>query len=117
MGHTIVANNLSGGDCDGNILSTHYNIDGDGSCDLDGSRDLSGVDPGLRELADIGGPTEEHALSEGGPAIDGGSTDACGVTGVPTDQHGYPRPTGSACDIGAYEPAVYSRRFFLPLVR
>jgi len=55
------------------------------------------VDPQLGPLQDNGGPTETLALSVGSVAIDNGDTTAT------TDQRGYPRPEGTAPDIGAYE--------------
>ncbi|MGI6253857.1 MAG: right-handed parallel beta-helix repeat-containing protein [Aminivibrio sp.] len=66
--------------------------------------DLSGqgntnADPELGPLADNGGPTKTHALSEGSSAIDSGTS-----TGAPdTDQRGVPRPQGVGVDMGAYE--------------
>jgi hypothetical protein len=50
-------------------------------------------------LADNGGPTRTIALLAGSPAIDAGD-----ITAAPfTDQRGFPRPAGSAPDIGAFE--------------
>jgi hypothetical protein len=57
------------------------------------------ADPKLGPLADNGGPTWTMALLPGSPAIDAGSA----VGAPPTDQRGFPRPSGVACDIGAYE--------------
>lgn len=58
---------------------------------------LLNVDPKLGPLASNGGPTFTHALLEGSPAIDAGSS----VLG--SDQRGQERPQGAASDIGAYE--------------
>ena len=52
-------------------------------------------------LAANGGPTQTHALLPGSPAIDAGGTSANGCPA--TDQRGFPRPQGGACDIGAFE--------------
>jgi CSLREA domain-containing protein len=79
--------------------SLGHNLDSDGSCGLSGPGDLSGVDPLLGELADNGGPTLTHALLAGSPAIDAGDDAECPAA----DQRGAPRPSGGACDIGAYE--------------
>jgi hypothetical protein len=56
-------------------------------------------DPRLGPLADNGGPTLTMALLQGSPAIDAGA----GSAFLFTDQRGFPRPAGSAADIGAYE--------------
>jgi CSLREA domain-containing protein len=53
---------------------------------------------GIGPLADNGGATQTHNLELGSPAIDAGSA-SC----LATDQRGYARPVGSACDIGAFE--------------
>jgi hypothetical protein len=60
--------------------------------------------PGLQPLADNGGPTRTHALSAGSPAIDTGNN----LFGLGTDQRGagFPRITGAAADIGAFEGVV-----------
>jgi hypothetical protein len=57
--------------------------------------------PKLGPLADNGGPTLTHALLSTSRAIDNGNNSA----GNFDDQRGtgYPRPFGSAADIGAYE--------------
>jgi hypothetical protein len=103
--NTIVAGNLSGGDCRGRPNSDGYNLDSDSSCSLSGVGDISGVDPLLGPLQDNGGPTETHALLPGSPAIDAGDDSTC----LTADQRGVARPLdgdgdGTAvCDIGAYE--------------
>jgi hypothetical protein len=61
--------------------------------------DLTNTDPLLGPLADNGGPTSTQALLPGSPAIDAGAP----IAGVTTDQRGFPRPQGSAPDIGAFE--------------
>ena len=42
-------------------------------------------------------------LGAGSPAIDAGTDGTDGTTALATDQIGDPRPSGPACDIGAYE--------------
>ena len=54
----------------------------------------------LGALADNGGPTRTLALVAGSSAID--AAGACGAV-TPTDQRGLARPTGAACDAGAFE--------------
>ena len=101
--NTIVANN-PGGDCVpflgvGSLMSEGHNLDSDGSCGLTAAGDLPNTDPKLGPLADNGGPTQTHALLAGSPAIDAGDDTTCPAS----DQRGFPRPQGTACDIGAYE--------------
>lgn len=99
--NTIVANQAQGLDCDGDqpVTSRGYNIDSDGTCNLDAAGDKPNTDPKLASLADNGGPTQTHALLEGSPAIDAGTNDA----GPAFDQRGESRPKGNAKDIGAFE--------------
>jgi len=60
--------------------------------------------PNLGTLKDNGGYTKTHALLLGSSAIDKGTS-----SGAPSDdQRGYPRPQGSAYDIGSYEFAPSS---------
>ena len=78
--------------------------------------DQKNVEPLLGPLQNNGGPTQTQALLKGSPAIDGGNPNGCidfAVTVVNTDQRGWRRPIGAACDIGAVEvgPSVY-----LPLI-
>ena len=55
------------------------------------------ADPTLGALADNGGPTPTHAITEDSPAFDSGAT------ALVTDQRGITRPQGPADDIGAFE--------------
>jgi hypothetical protein len=100
-------------DCNGTLTTEHYNMVGTlTNCTLNSSQDLDliGVDPLLGILADNAGPTQTHALLEGGPAIDGGNPNGCydqlGTT-LTKDQRGYIRDwDGNAdgiarCDISA----------------
>jgi hypothetical protein len=60
----------------------------------------AGADPRLGPLQDNGGPTRTMALLAGSAAIDRVPAGA----GCPaTDQRGFGRPQGSACDSGAFE--------------
>ena len=104
--NTIIANNLTGGDCGGIAPSSlGHNLDSDGTCSLSGPGDLSGVNPLLGPLQDNGGATFTIALLPGSPAIDAGNDLACPAT----DQRGFPRPRDGdgddieVCDMGAYE--------------
>jgi hypothetical protein len=98
--NSIVAAQLSGSDCAGPVLSLGYNLDSDGTCNLNGTGDISGVDPHLGPLQNNGGSTWTHALLPNSPAINTIPTDNCAIA---TDQRGVSRPQGSGCDIGAFE--------------
>jgi hypothetical protein len=103
MVNTIVAGNLSGGDCDrwssAEFTSLGHNISSDNSCDLDGPGDKPSTNPLLGPLQDNGGPTHTTAIPSSSPAKDAADNAAC----PPTDQRGVIRPQGAGCDIGAYE--------------
>jgi hypothetical protein len=64
---------------------------------------FAGADPSLGALQDNGGPTQTISLAAGSAAIN--QIPASGAGCPKTDQHGVPRPSGPACDIGAYEVA------------
>jgi hypothetical protein len=108
MTNTIVAN-YGTTNCVGGFGSGGHNIDSDGSCFDSGGSDLPNTKPQLSVLRDNGGPTRTLALCTGAgsapschgvsPAIDAGDNAACPAT----DQRGFSRPAGAACDIGAYE--------------
>ena len=110
---TIVADPLGNAEsCSGGFTSGGFNLDEDGSCELDQATDLASVAAGLDPLLrDNGGPTPTHALLEGSPAIDRGNSFGFGI-----DQRGLPRPSdfaaisntedGDGSDIGAFERQV-----------
>ena len=85
--------------------SLGHNIDSDGSCELSGPGDLSGIDPLLRPLSDD--PVPVHRLRSSSPAIDAGDNDHCTFV----DALGTLRPRDgdgddiATCDIGAVEAA------------
>ncbi len=103
--NTIIANSTTAKeDCyfDGvgaeiDSLSSHHNLDTDGSCF---SADTTSFSPAevavLEPLANNGGVTPTHALSSNSEALDGGS---CLEE---FDQRDFTRPA-AGCDIGAYE--------------
>jgi hypothetical protein len=91
--------NCSGG---GPIVSEDHNLSSDGTCTtFTQAHDINTTNPVIGPLANNGGETQTHALLPGSPAIDAGGTSANGCPA--TDQRGFPRPQGAACDIGAFE--------------
>ncbi len=92
------------------IQSLGHNLDSDGSSGFTNgvNGDIVGtttnvIDARLGSLSFQGGPTLTHALRFGSPAVDAGvCSDTEGVA-LTTDQRGFPRPQGLACDIGAFE--------------
>jgi CSLREA domain-containing protein len=103
--------------CTGVIGSGGYNVTSAPACfAAPGPADAQGSDPLLAGLADNGGPAaggpggamaiSTQALLPGSPALDrlpaAQCTDDLDAT-LATDQRGFPRPAGSACDSGAYE--------------
>ncbi len=123
---SIIAGNtaaLSGPDCSVSataVTSLGYNIIGDASgcpgfdhpTDLVGSG-LAPVDPLLGPLQNNGGPTKTHAPGPGSPALNAIPAANCvydhdsdpNTPGafLRGDQRGIRRPSGSGCEIGAYE--------------
>jgi CSLREA domain-containing protein len=104
--NSIITNSSNGGNCDASIKSEGYNLDSDGTCRLRADGDLSNINPNLDSLKNNGGPSFTHALMPGSPAIDGGNPAGCtdndGIA-LLTDQRGYNRVHGTACDIGSFE--------------
>ena len=92
-------------DCDGIFSqegvssSASGNVSPDADCP---GRAVTG-DPRLRPLAYNGGPTPTQGLRLASPARDLIPPAACGLA---TDQRGLPRPSGPACDAGAFEAQV-----------
>ena len=119
--NTIVAEEASQKNCEGEIYGEGYNLDdpsesgpapGIDSCGLSAEDgDLLGVSPGFAgALQNNGGPTETIALASSSPAI--GVVPVAGDCEEPSpegpssvDQRGEPRPglPGRGCDVGAYE--------------
>lgn len=67
----------------------------------------------LSPLADNGGVTRTHALPKNSPAIDKVSGADCAAIVSNTDQREEERPSGGACDIGAFEYQQESSSFFV----
>ena len=116
-GHANVKGSLFEGHVDDTcageaIVSNGWNLVDDTTCDLDEPSDLDDTVAGTLSLADNGGLTMTHAITEASPALDAGAascTGAAGVFALTTDQRGANRPvdgdndTAAACDIGAFE--------------
>ena len=99
-GTTTLANSITtANDCAGTITDGGHNLRfGNATC-----AGQTG-NPNLGTLADNGGPTRTQRLGAGSAALDqipSGPAAGC----PPTDQRGATRPTGSGCDIGAFEVA------------
>jgi hypothetical protein len=98
--NTIIGPN-SGTNCvaedAGTFTTAGNNLSNDDDCPLSG--DIVNMDPMLGPLADNGGPTMTHAISEDSPAVNAGDDNGC----ADTDQRGVDRPQGAHCDIGAFE--------------
>ena len=103
--NTIISGNgdeLTTFNCMGtvNVLSD-YNLEGTDFCGFTAANNIVNTNPQLDGLGDNGGPTLTHALKGGigaSPAINKGDCPTLVI-----DQRGEVRPSGSACDIGAYE--------------
>ena len=66
------------------------------------STDHAAADLGLLPLGRYGGPTRTHGLVSASPALDAALATYC----EDTDQRGFTRPEGDACDAGAIEGVV-----------
>jgi hypothetical protein len=101
---TVVAKQNAGSDCESAVHSLDFNIDGDGSCGLDGANDLPNTDPLL--VTDLFQEIPIYKPSALSPAVDSilpGSGPCDFAAAVLQDQRGIARPLGSACDRGAIE--------------
>ncbi len=100
LADTLLASNADGNCAAPSLTNAGHNLSfGDSSCP---SAFLNG-DPQLGPLQSNGGPTATIGLGTGSAAIGQNPSGA----GCPaTDQRGVPRPSGGACDIGAYQVAA-----------
>jgi hypothetical protein len=101
--NTLLASNQPGGNCGpiaSAVVNGGHNLSfGDSSC----PNTFAAGDPKLGALKNTGGPTQTMALGSGSAAIN--QVPIAGAQCPSTDQRGVARPSGSACDIGAYERA------------
>lgn len=98
---SVVANNGEA-NCGHPAETGGYSFVDDESCGVLGATDMVVIDgdPMLGALADNGGPTPTMLPLPGSPLLDAIPSGACPY---PTDQRGFARPQGGACDIGAVE--------------
>ncbi|MEX2108632.1 MAG: choice-of-anchor Q domain-containing protein [Solirubrobacterales bacterium] len=88
------------------LTSQGFNFEAGSSCDFTNPNDHPNTTVAVGPLSNNGGPTPTHALAAGSPAIDAGGLGGCSLIGgtpLSTDQRGATRPSGPACDSGAYE--------------
>jgi hypothetical protein len=101
--NTLLAAGSTGGNCldlANAITDGGYNLDSGDTCGLNAVTSLVNADPLLSPLGNYGGTVMTVALLPDSPAINNG-TCSDGTPGV--DARGIVRPSGAACDIGAYE--------------
>ena len=97
--NSLLATN-PGGNCSGSIVDSGNNLTfSGGGCPAT----FATGDPNLGPLQDNGGPAQTISLAPGSAAID--KVPATGAGCQTNDERGVHRPSGSACDIGAYEVA------------
>ncbi|HEX5617053.1 MAG TPA: choice-of-anchor Q domain-containing protein [Solirubrobacteraceae bacterium] len=102
--NTLVARNI-GGNCAGTVNDPIESTNGvsdelsQPSCNTTGLNNQLVADTRLGSLTNNGGQTDTMALLAGSPGIDKGAPASCPAT----DQRGTARPSGAACDVGAYE--------------
>ncbi len=102
---SVVANQASGPDCSGPVITESHNADSDDTCQLRGPGDLP--DASLM-LGPLGAPDPSqfpgHELLTPSPLHNAVPVGVLGCgTDVTTDQFARPRPRGPACEIGAIE--------------
>jgi Zn-dependent metalloprotease len=98
VGAPVGSGNCGSGSGAGPFFSGGNNVISDETCGVNPD-DKTATDPQLGPLADNGGPTRTHLPNSGSPALDFGQSTGCPAT----DQRGYARPAGNACDVGAVE--------------
>lgn len=104
--NSIIANPNNSAVCADAILTDGApNLATDNSCGFTLVANAVGLGP----LQSNGGPTWTMALLPHSPALDAGHDATC----RPTDQRGFARPAGAACDLGAVE---MWKNTFLPLI-
>jgi hypothetical protein len=109
---TIIADNITGGNCYGRIFNGGYNVHDDPTCFSAAPQ----YDPQLGPLQNNGGETRTMDIGWNSPALDHALNDRCPVT----DQRGVSRPTDGTgdgilrCDTGAYEMPLRAPKLLGP---
>ncbi|WP_395690383.1 choice-of-anchor Q domain-containing protein [Nocardioides sp.] len=101
--NTIIADSAAA-DCAGSstpvLTSEGHNLERGHTCAFTGEGDLRNKDPKIVSLKPAGGNgLPVFVLASTSPAVNRGDNPSCSST----DERGLPRPSGSRCDIGAYE--------------
>ncbi len=97
--NSVLASN-TGGNCSASVLDSGNNMTfAGGGCPAT----FATGDPNLGPLQNNGGSAQTISLAPGSAAID--KVPSTGAGCQVTDERGVKRPSGSACDIGAYEVA------------
>jgi hypothetical protein len=97
--NSLIADSPQGNNCAGAFTESTRNLSSDTSCGFAAGGGWDGTPPGLGPYQIEGGSTATLSLAEDSPAIDAGDPDAC----PPLDQRGAVRPSGTGCDLGAFE--------------
>ena len=111
--NTLLAQNSIGGNCSitQTIVSDNgHNLEDANTCGFTNTGSLTNTNPLLGPLNDAGFSSLQPLLP-GSPAIDAGDDTACPAT----DIRGFHRPTGTHCDIGAYEYIGLDKPIYLPI--
>jgi predicted outer membrane repeat protein len=115
--NSVIADRSSGGNCGGTAFTTSiYSLSTDMTCLLSGTGNLIGTPAGLTPLAWVGGYTRVHLPKADSPLL----TMIVGSDFDSHDQRNYPRPVGTAADVGSVErqdfDPLYPPMLYLPLV-
>jgi hypothetical protein len=110
--NTLFAFNSIGGNCvtSESIFDGGHNLEDTNTCGFANTGSLINTNPLLGPLNEYGW-SSLHPLLPGSPAIDAGDDAACPAT----DIRGFHRPTGTHCDIGAYEYIDLDKPIYLPI--
>lgn len=107
---SILADPEAGANCGGGFTTARRNLSTDRSCSFGNRLGWDGTDAGLGDYGNHGGPTPTIALLESSVVLEAGIPAGCPAT----DQRGWPRTPGNACDLGAFEfgaePAIRTGR-------
>ena len=105
VGRSIIDDSVFGTPCDGNVISTGFNVSeaADVDCLFVASDEVGVGDAGLQGTAkDNGGRTETVAIESSSPAVNFVPKRRCDAA-KGEDQRKFKRPAGKKCDAGAFE--------------